>query len=59
VSYPALGWEQWSAVRADVALNAGLNTLRFTKGTCYAEIDALDVGTKPLPPPSPTTSSTG
>jgi lysophospholipase L1-like esterase len=60
VSYPALGWEQWSAVRADVALNAGLNTLRFTKGTCYAEIDALDVGTKPLPPPPPppTASST-
>ena len=36
VRYPALGWEQWSVVR-------------FTKGTCFADIDAMDVGNKPLP----------
>ncbi len=49
VRYPGFGWEQWSVVRVDVPLKAGLNALRFTKGTCSAEIDALDVGTKPLP----------
>ncbi len=49
VRYPALGWDQWSVVRVDVPLKTGLNTLRLTRGTCYAEIDALDVATKPLP----------
>ena len=41
VQYPNLGWENWTMVGADVTLNAGPNTLRFSKGACYAELDAL------------------
>jgi lysophospholipase L1-like esterase len=41
VPYQNLGWEKWTMTGVDVALNAGPNTLRFTKGACYAEIDAL------------------
>lgn len=43
VSYPSLGWEQWIMVGVDVALNAGPNTLRFTKGDCYTELDSIDL----------------
>jgi lysophospholipase L1-like esterase len=43
VTYPSLGWEQWIMVGVDVSLNAGPNTLRFTKGDCYAELDSIDV----------------
>lgn len=45
VTYPNYGWEQWGVVGVTVSLNAGPNTLRFTKGDCYAEIDALDLTT--------------
>ncbi|TCC48534.1 hypothetical protein E0H73_42770 [Kribbella pittospori] len=41
VRYQNLGWENWTMVGVDVALTAGTNALRFTKGDCYAEIDAL------------------
>ncbi|WP_163505907.1 GDSL-type esterase/lipase family protein [Fodinicola acaciae] len=45
VTYPNYGWEQWGVVGVTVNLNAGPNTLRFTKGDCYTEIDALDLTT--------------
>jgi lysophospholipase L1-like esterase len=41
VQYQNLGWENWTMVGVDLGLNAGPNTLRFTKGACYAEIDAI------------------
>jgi lysophospholipase L1-like esterase len=41
VRYQNLGWENWTMVGVDLTLNAGPNTLRFTKGDCYAEIDTL------------------
>lgn len=39
--YPAYGWDRWTITAADVALNAGRDTLRLTRATCSAEIDAI------------------
>ncbi|MDK2808722.1 MAG: hypothetical protein PWP24_1459 [Clostridiales bacterium] len=46
VSYPALvNWDrlQWASFQCN--LNAGINTIQFTKGTAYAELDCILVGT--------------
>jgi hypothetical protein len=44
VSYsPTSGWGQFAYTTASVTLAAGLNTLTFTKGTNYAELDSIDV----------------
>ena len=48
VSYPSYGtdlpsWRLWSTPGTTVQLHAGSNTVRVTKGTCFAELDALDV----------------
>lgn len=44
-----MGRGQWITFRVDVPLTAGTNTLRFTGRDCTADIDALDVPTRPLP----------
>lgn len=36
-------WDQWAVVAADVTLSAGANAIRFEKGACTAEVDAVDV----------------
>jgi beta-xylosidase len=42
VTYANTGWDRWTNVDVNVSLNAGYNTVTFTKGTNYAELDALD-----------------
>ncbi|HZE40873.1 MAG TPA: family 43 glycosylhydrolase [Stackebrandtia sp.] len=43
VTYPLTGWDNWQQVNVDVDLAAGWNTLRFTHGTAYAELDYIEV----------------
>ncbi|HEX8819382.1 MAG TPA: family 43 glycosylhydrolase [Archangium sp.] len=43
LSYAKTGWDIWTVTTANVNLNAGANTLRFTKGTYYAELDSIEV----------------
>ena len=43
VSYPITGWDKWTATTVNVSLNAGANTLRFTKGTNFAELDSIEI----------------
>ncbi|GJF33805.1 hypothetical protein KNE206_65050 [Kitasatospora sp. NE20-6] len=51
VAHPPLGWDEWSLRGLDVRLVQGANTLRFTRGDCYAEIDAVDFATLGAPAP--------
>ncbi|MDQ6419373.1 family 43 glycosylhydrolase [Paenibacillus sp. LHD-117] len=37
------GWENWGTSTIKTWLNAGWNTVRFTKGTGYAELDFFDL----------------
>lgn len=37
------GWENWTLSTARIHLNAGENTIRFTKGEGYGEIDFFDI----------------
>lgn len=41
--FPALGWDEWTIRSADLSLNAGRNTVRFSPGGCSTEIDAVDL----------------
>lgn len=43
LAYANTGWDNWSVTTLNVNLNAGANTLRFTKGTNYAEFDAIEI----------------
>jgi GH43 family beta-xylosidase len=43
VSYARTGWDKWTVVTVNVSLNAGANTLRFTKGSNYAELDCIEL----------------
>jgi hypothetical protein len=43
VVYPSTGWDNWTETTRTVNLTAGWNTLRFSKGANYAELDAVDV----------------
>lgn len=44
ISYPAtVDWGRYLWAQKSVTLNAGTNTIRFTKGTSFAELDALQV----------------
>jgi lysophospholipase L1-like esterase len=45
LTYAAYGWDQWVIAATNVSLNAGSNSIRFTHGTCYAELDSIDVPT--------------
>ncbi|MBD0739392.1 hypothetical protein BGM09_07990 [Streptomyces sp. CBMA29] len=51
VTYPSYGWDEWSMTGIDVQLQQGVNTVRFAKGACYAEIDAIDFATLGSPTP--------
>ncbi|MFJ6982942.1 MULTISPECIES: GDSL-type esterase/lipase family protein [unclassified Streptomyces] len=51
VTYPSLGWDEWTLTGVDVTLRQGANTLRFAKGDCYAEIDSVDFATLGAPAP--------
>jgi hypothetical protein len=37
------GWDMWGATMFRANLNQGNNTLTFTKGANFAEIDEIDV----------------
>ncbi|GAA4635351.1 hypothetical protein GCM10023196_080480 [Actinoallomurus vinaceus] len=41
--FPNVGWDEWIIRSADLTLNAGRNTVRFSRGTCSTEIDAIDL----------------
>ncbi|WP_205325272.1 RICIN domain-containing protein [Glycomyces sp. YM15] len=42
ISYPAtVDWARYGWAQKTVTLNAGTNTIRFTKGTDFAELDAI------------------
>ena len=43
ISYPNTGWDNWSTATIHVNLAAGSNTVRFTKGANYAELDYIDL----------------
>jgi GH43 family beta-xylosidase len=43
IYYGSYGWDNWKWQTIDVNLNAGNNTIRFTKGTSYAELDSIEV----------------
>lgn len=43
IDYPDDGWDHWTIGTARVWLNAGHNRVRFTRETCAAELDYLDV----------------
>lgn len=43
VSYGNFGWYVWQTITVNANLNAGNNTIRFTKGTNYATLDYIDV----------------
>ncbi|MGZ0150621.1 GDSL-type esterase/lipase family protein [Kribbella sp. WER1] len=47
VSYPSYSWDLLGESAVDLPLNAGWNTLKFTKGDCYTELDAIDVSPVP------------
>lgn len=37
------GWDTYEWVTKDVQLNAGNNTIKFTRGTNFAELDSIDI----------------
>jgi hypothetical protein len=44
LSYPAtVNWGRYAWAQKSVTLNAGTNTIAFTKGTSYAELDAIQL----------------
>lgn len=44
ISYPrTVDWGRYAWAQKTVTLNAGVNTIRFTKGTNFAELDQLQV----------------
>ncbi|MFK4085065.1 GDSL-type esterase/lipase family protein [Kribbella sp. NPDC020789] len=47
VVYPSYSWDLLAIAAVDVQLNAGQNVVRFSRGDCYAELDAIDVSPVP------------
>jgi len=43
IFYPHSGWDKWSNAFLSFELQKGENTIRFTKGDGFGEIDSLDV----------------
>ncbi len=43
LSLAAAGWDNWQTTTITLSLNAGANTLRFTKGTNFAELDCIEL----------------
>ena len=43
IVYPYTGWDVWTTVTKQVALNAGNNTIRLSKGDLYAEVDYIEL----------------
>jgi GH43 family beta-xylosidase len=42
ITYPATGWDNWTSATINVALKAGDNAIRFSKGVGYAELDYVE-----------------
>ncbi|GAA2122760.1 RICIN domain-containing protein [Glycomyces algeriensis] len=52
ISYPAtVDWGRYAWAQKSVTLNAGTNTIRFTKGTNFAELDAIHLYSSSALPP--------
>ncbi|GAA2798369.1 GDSL-type esterase/lipase family protein [Kribbella solani] len=47
VKYPSYSWDLLGESAVDLPLTAGSNTVKFTKGDCYTELDAIDVSVVP------------
>ncbi len=43
VSYPQTGWDNWTTVERDVTLTEGRNTISYSKGANWAELDFIEV----------------
>ena len=43
LSYANTGWDTWTTTTISLSLNAGANTIRFTKGTNFAELDCIEL----------------
>ncbi|MDY7231010.1 family 43 glycosylhydrolase [Hyalangium rubrum] len=43
ITYPHTGWDVWTSATTFVTLKAGDNTIRFSKGTSYAELDYVEL----------------
>jgi GH43 family beta-xylosidase len=43
ITYPHTGWDNWSTTTIHVNLVAGANSVRFSRGNLYAELDYIDV----------------
>ncbi len=43
LTYSAYGWDRWTITATDITLHAGRNTVRFTRATCSAEMDSIDL----------------
>ena len=43
VVFPHTRWDNWTTIEHEVRLKKGWNTVTLTRGTFYAEIDAVDV----------------
>jgi hypothetical protein len=48
ITYPSYGWALLGVSAVDLPLNAGTNTVKFTKGVCYTELDAIDLSPVPV-----------
>ncbi|MET8979422.1 family 43 glycosylhydrolase [Streptomyces sp. NPDC004539] len=44
VRYPHTAWDHWQTAARTVELDAGWNTVTFSKGDLYAELDFVEVG---------------
>jgi hypothetical protein len=57
VTFAHTTWGNWQLVEHEVRLRKGTNTVTLTRGTAFAEIDAVDVhpGRPTTPPNGPTT----
>ncbi len=47
VSYPSYSWDLFGVAAVDLPLKLGTNTVRFTKGDCYTELDSIDLSPVP------------
>lgn len=48
VTFAHTTWGNWQLVERSVNLRAGLNTITLTRGTYFAEIDAIDTAARPV-----------
>ncbi len=43
IEYAVTGWDNWQGTEVQIELNAGQNTLRFSKGQSFGELDFIEL----------------